>query len=569
MAYTSNRSFVSIITSCAIGNNRDVIDHLHKHNEDFIDLYIFHDEDCDLLAMAVEGDPPTSPVELAHLINPAKAAEKIRSWLSPHLRLYCQAPLSPVRALATNIPEISDPNETKRLKARDTVLNCAHLAKELGATCVEIVGGPSFIREPGDGMSLRAGSDIVELRMTQLIKSLQELDAALNSPKSPLSVGLALEIEPGPAYLLSDLERVHEVFARLSKRGPHHIGINVDVGHMLLLRDQGERPMDDLRRLMPLVMHFHASDQAIAHFSDLELTSFHSADDFMSWIFLFLELTNRTDINPFFTNTIAVEMEAGHSIHQAIRSARLLRSWLDDAHTQMLTTSTSVPFPLHMEEQFSVVVFTDIVSSTRLFMSLKPDQLPRVLANFVRHMEQLLVEFGGFFDRFTGDGFMATFSSQSAEVTPEEVVDRSLRFVNRCRAEVRDYLEQCLSGRDDSDAAFAGLRIGISCGPVYFGAMNVGPRAQITSVGATVVEAARIVDLCQPDEILASEGVREKASHTGDFLNPKEYVLKGLPGKHRVYQYLPQPLSPLGNDAVNPYQPPDISDTQDDAGPNI
>lgn len=541
MAASENGAYVSIITSCEIGSSPEVMKKLWKHGEYHIDLYAFHEEDIALLKAACPPDTdPTTVVQLAAEMEPAAAAAIVRSWLPAALQPYCLPPQSPIRALATNFPEISDPDPAKRLRAQRAIIHCAGVAAALGAGCVEIVGGPSFIREANG--EIRAGTEIYLQRQAHLLESLHVIDQEL--ARLALRVGIALEIEPGPAYLLNSMARVGDLFTRFDEPRKHlamatsHIGLNVDIGHMFILSDQDEDPMRALTALMPRIMHFHASDHTLSHFCDLEIPSFHSVEDFKLWVDLFVRVATQRQIrNPFFTGTIAIEVEAGHSIDPAIRSARLMRTWQEEALEGRQNNAVSSSFPPRMEPKVAIIVFVDIVSSTKLLMSIEPEELPARLSAFVRQMEQSIVDQGGFFDKFTGDGFMAVFSPADAQEDIETTVWRTLDFVSNIKGRLFSLLTSSGASPETGRSGYEGLRIGMSLGEVYFGAMNDGPRSQITAIGEPVVEAARLMAHCEQDEVLANAALRDQPRTKSFFVYHGRTELKGLSGKRRIYRF--------------------------------
>jgi class 3 adenylate cyclase/sugar phosphate isomerase/epimerase len=555
MLIKSSEFIVSVLTSCAIDETRNVTDSLYAHGEHSYDLYIFQERDRALLApassLSVE-DCESDNVSLAEFmcsLDVHKAADIIMTWLHPSLRNYCQPPFSPIRALATNFPDISDADPIRRETAREAVLQAARLAAELGASCVEIVGGYSFdLRErsePGaDGQTKplhirhdRAiGRVLTERRMDHLIESLKELNRSLDY--EGIEVGLALECEPGAAYLLNDLHRVTGLLDDLPLKEYPHIGLNVDIGHMFILANESGAAIGPLvdphSRLSEelyanRIMHFHASDHTRSHFCDLEIPSVHTREDFTRWIKLFLDAVSGQP-SQYFTSTIAVEMEAARSIDNTVRSARTIREWTDELARIRNLLARPYKALSRMQNKSCCVVFCDIISSTELLMALSPTRVPEVLSEFIRQVETKVVSHRGFFDKFTGDGFMAIFEQDENEAA-SDVVQRSLLFAN----EVRPVGFSVFAGEHD-EVAFGGLRVGVSYAPIYFGLMNDGPRAQITAVGEGVVLASRIMNECEPNEILVSEGVYGNALNKAVIHFHKTCDLKGL-GQRNIFKF--------------------------------
>jgi class 3 adenylate cyclase len=547
----ASRPYISVITSCSIRNSQEVIARLCERGEGCLDLYVFQDDDPELLQGACEGPAPQTVTELVRRMDPVRAAAIVRQWLPDDVRIHCQVPYSPFRALATNFADISSPDEARRRSIRDVLFKCAQLAAALGATCVEIVGGPSFRSKPsGEDIEIYAGTDIVQERLDQLKKTLRELDDSLD--KANLPVGIALELEPGPAYLLNSIKRIQDVVLGNGNKYLKHIGINVDIGHLLLLSEQPERqspdnvPLSVLRSpdMMKRIMHFHISDHSLSHFCDLELASFHPPDKFIPWIELYLDTASSPICNPFFTNTIAIEMEASQSIDQALRSMQTLRTWLTPARLKSKNFAVSSGLTSPRQEQlFCVILFVDIVSSTNLLLSLQPDEMNSVMSSFVQSMERLVTDHGGFFDKFTGDGFMALFGPHRSTEDQAALVKDCLR----CTHQVRDGFSQVLQDMNLSNRVrdYRGSRIGIACGKVHFGMMNNSLRAQVTAVGKPVVEAARILGVCGGNQTLVSDQIRQLVSHDRTFLfrDHGQVELKGLDNEeYLLYEYNPGPL---------------------------
>lgn len=561
---------VSIITSCITGpttSTKQVLDRLSQRGEEWFDLYVFQEKDSDLLREACqplhekdlskgkegETEPEQKPLEppindVIRQMNPSKAAKVIRTWLPPEWQARCGTASSPIRGLATNIPDLSDPDQVRRQAAVDMVFNCALLARELGATCVEIVGGPAFNRGAGANEPVHGGSEVVRQRLDCLRESLRQLDNALVAGEIP--VGLALEIEPGIAYLLNDLKRVEDLFNSLGTA--LHIGLNVDVGHLLLLDNDGKQRHETLHtpKWIRRIQHFHISDHSIGHFCDLELNTFHNGSEYSPWIKLFVEVLLRSDRNQFFTETMSVELEACPTSDQAIRSARILRAWIGDAVRNHSKTHDT-PARHRMAPQKAVVMFVDIVSSTQLVSSLPLDRMAEFLCAFVHRMERRVSHYRGFFDKFTGDGIMAVFPI-SATCPINEVVQNCIDCASHVRLDFRDLFRSYLANSPaQSSREFEGMRIGIACGEVYFGSMNSGLRAQVTAVGETVIRASRVMGVAEGDQILVDEEIATQAMKFLHYELLGERALTGLPGMIRVFELKgvhPQPLARGGGD---------------------
>jgi len=132
---------------------------------------------------------------------------------------------------------------------------------------------------------------------------------------------------------------------------------------------------------------------------------------------------------------------------------------------------------------------------------------------------------------------MAIFSANNEQESAQHIVWRTLDFVSQIKGVLFTLLNQMLSENSSTDAGFEGLRVGMSLGEIYFGAMNDGPRSQVTAVGAPVVEAARIMAMCESNQVLANEALYKQPKTKKLFIEHSYTELKGLPGKRRIYAF--------------------------------
>jgi len=213
--------------------------------------------------------------------------------------------------------------------------------------CLEVVGGLGLEKVLGRP-EIRAGRAVEKQRRESLVKSLVEVDNQLN--RLDIDIGIALEIEPGLPFLVRDLDTARRVLFDPEIIERKRIGLNVDIGHLLLLHERYQTEdmiaaqflINEIKeektsivdneayrgRLLPRVMHFHASDHSAGHFCDLKIATYHKPCVFHRYVGLFLDVLNADDRSDYFTGHISVEQEACHNLDQVIHSTQLLRNWI-------------------------------------------------------------------------------------------------------------------------------------------------------------------------------------------------------------------------------------------------
>ncbi|HVL89633.1 MAG TPA: adenylate/guanylate cyclase domain-containing protein [Actinomycetota bacterium] len=156
------------------------------------------------------------------------------------------------------------------------------------------------------------------------------------------------------------------------------------------------------------------------------------------------------------------------------------------------------------ERVLATVLFTDIVDSTATAARLGDRRWQEVLAEFNSDVRDALARFRGREIKTTGDGFLATFDGAARAI--------------RCAA----LLAETAAAKD------LRVRVAVHTGEIEF----VDQDAR----GVAVHEAARIMSLAGPQEVLVSEITRQLAAAANlAFEDRGEHRLKGLEGSRRIY----------------------------------
>jgi class 3 adenylate cyclase len=155
----------------------------------------------------------------------------------------------------------------------------------------------------------------------------------------------------------------------------------------------------------------------------------------------------------------------------------------------------------------TTLAFTDLVGSTETLARVGDVAWRDLLSRHYESTRSLLERCGGREILTTGDGVLATFAAPAAAI--------------RCIAEIQ---------RRGAQEELR-LRAGVRVGEVEL----VGNRLQ----GIAVHEAARLVALAAPDEILVSEPAKTFAEAAGlAFGDRGLHELKGFPAERRLFAYV-------------------------------
>jgi class 3 adenylate cyclase len=172
-----------------------------------------------------------------------------------------------------------------------------------------------------------------------------------------------------------------------------------------------------------------------------------------------------------------------------------------DAIGEFLTGERPV---LEIDRILTTVLFTDIVGSTELAVSLGDQRWRELLDAHDRRVRDQIKRHRGREINTTGDGFFVTFDGPARAI--------------RCAQSIIEMTHQL-----DLD-----LRVGLHTGECEVRGDDLG--------GLAVHIAARVGSLAEPGEVLVSGTVRDLVGGSGiDFLERGEHELKGVPGSWKLF----------------------------------
>lgn len=183
------------------------------------------------------------------------------------------------------------------------------------------------------------------------------------------------------------------------------------------------------------------------------------------------------------------------------------------------------------------ILFSDVVDCLDLKSRVGADAYERILDRHNEIFESLIRQFPGpHVIKHTGDGYLATF------VRGEEAVRFAMAFA---RAIAREPFDPPLE-----------IRIGMNCGEAS--AVTMAGRPDV--VGAAVDLAARISNLAEAKQILATRAIRDLAKDACKWLSHGKFVVKGLREHVEVFEACVDGLAPMcapeGNEDVHALHAP-------------
>jgi class 3 adenylate cyclase len=186
----------------------------------------------------------------------------------------------------------------------------------------------------------------------------------------------------------------------------------------------------------------------------------------------------------------------------ALLEAHAPVDWQQRFRTEELLDAVIDSAPLQM-----FVMAADIRESTMLMKeAVRFERFAYIMDKFVSSVRQGITKSGGWFDKFTGDGFLAYWIVQSAtkDEYDESFVQAAGNSVHTARTLIELFHSRVLEdfrANSRNLSGGVGLSMGLDAGPGHL----VQIAGEITIVGLPVVGAVRMVAAAsKPEEIIAN-----------------------------------------------------------------
>lgn len=161
-------------------------------------------------------------------------------------------------------------------------------------------------------------------------------------------------------------------------------------------------------------------------------------------------------------------------------------------------------------EKWVYVVTADIRKSTLLMKeAVRPDVHAKILDDITKQAKSKVLADGGWFDKFTGDGYIAYWLFPAGGGF-DETVFRALQFADFVISSFDGHLTRFRRNSRNVPIG-VGVSVGLDAGPAHL--VVVG--GDLTVVGAPIVGARRMVEAADASQVLANV-------HLGEFLEYRE-----------------------------------------------
>jgi adenylate cyclase len=195
----------------------------------------------------------------------------------------------------------------------------------------------------------------------------------------------------------------------------------------------------------------------------------------------------------------ALGIERGR-LSQLVESERQVRSYLskylDNRIVERITQRGDGEDPLAPAERIVTVLFSDIVSFTKISEGLEPGQVGAFIREYLSAMTEIIFAHGGTIDKYIGDAVMALFGAPVP-------ADDSATAAIRAALDMRDRVLEFKPPGKRTDPLR--VRFGINTGLVVVGNLGSARRTEYTAIGDAVNVASRLQTFARPNEICIDE----------------------------------------------------------------
>jgi hypothetical protein len=317
-----------------------------------IELYSFMQSDSEPIGKSLGLPPPFTAVDvLASLDERSDLVSQTCELISKNAN---QVGVHVV-GIATYIPEISAEIGLKSSAAAVQALRAVgRISLELSrlghpVRTIEVVAGSridtvSYQVRDGNKDQLSAVILSDAIAIDRFVKALQAALTPLHSRLLESQISLAIELEPGPLFIVRDWTTLQLLCAAIDSSPEWMsklVGLNVDIPHWILAQDimkdaegrvmlQKVLTVDKVKQLSERIVHAHFSGHAKGHFGDAPPLDVGTMDEYLPWIRAVQEVFRSRDsavsLRP--SKRISLELEAARDTQVLQRAIDQMRSVL-------------------------------------------------------------------------------------------------------------------------------------------------------------------------------------------------------------------------------------------------
>jgi len=324
----------ALISSFGTRSVSDVASQWPENPTPAVDLYVFMQPEVEkwLRQHGQPAGPPTGPNHaVAFMAACADNKAVIDEWADSVCKSFGPEQ-KPIVATASFVPEVTSLDRDSYEMACNALRFLLRFATALRRSghqdlrTVELVVGSRiggiWPARGGSYVATWMDTDVACRRVLSILGRV--LCECANCPPEDRIV-LALELEPGPMFLLRDWESLVEVCQQIAKDPllSRFVGVNVDIAHWRLARDITPERVWDTPEVRDRIVHGHLSGHHhCSHFGDLPPFDLNAAKDFRPWIELLRRIAAdwRDPELPQFSGYVSLELEAAKELRIVTKS---------------------------------------------------------------------------------------------------------------------------------------------------------------------------------------------------------------------------------------------------------
>jgi class 3 adenylate cyclase/tetratricopeptide (TPR) repeat protein len=186
------------------------------------------------------------------------------------------------------------------------------------------------------------------------------------------------------------------------------------------------------------------------------------------------------------------------------------------------------------ERREVTMLFADVKNSTALGSQLDPEEFHRKLDPLMKRFTRCITFYGGYVDKYMGDGVMALFGAKKAtEQDTERAVMAALRMISQT-----ELYNQKLREDQAPPEEQIGIRIGINSGLVRVGKVGEEREGDYTVIGSAVHLAQRMEANAPVNRILLPVHTKEAVERCFEFEHIGPVSAKGFAAPVDAYAVL-------------------------------
>ena len=177
------------------------------------------------------------------------------------------------------------------------------------------------------------------------------------------------------------------------------------------------------------------------------------------------------------------------------------------------------------------MLMSDIREFSTICERLPPDQVMRMLNNYLGTMSEIIMGHQGTIDEFIGDAILAIFG---APISRPDDADRAVQ----CALDMQEAMNDINRENREAGLPEISMGIGVNTGAVIAGNIGSKKRSKYGVVGHQVNLTARIESQTAGGEVLISETTRDKLNQAFGIGEQKQVRVKGIKEPVSIYLVL-------------------------------